>query len=166
MANQKKGTYEYKTMSIYFDVSNPYQKECYELLQKIQKKKSLFLGLLAHEFIKQFKDAANISADDLKNYIQYYDLVNKMDNNSSARFSALSPASGYETFSPNAPLMYANQPSQTAMPAKESIEQKNISIEQQMPMQISNSEKAVDTQQMPSIDKTRAIAAMNFFTAT
>lgn len=79
MDENTKKNYPYKYVSIYFDMSNPYQKECYELLQMINKKKSLFLGMLAHNFLKQFS-SSTISKEDLTVYIKSYDLLCKFEN--------------------------------------------------------------------------------------
>lgn len=77
MNKKSKEKYNYEQVCIYFNLDNPYQKECYELLNKIQKKKSLFLGMLAHNFLSQFKEGQTLTADDLKNYIQYYEIMEK-----------------------------------------------------------------------------------------
>jgi len=167
------GTYEYKTMSIYFDISNPYQKEAYELLQKIQKKKSLFLGMLAHEFVKQFKDVSDITSDDLKNYIQYYELMNKMDNYSSpmtipqTENPIRTPVSTAPVTEPipkvmSEPLPVYNQNEQVvnettkAMPKSQeySVSENNVA------------DDAPSSTPANPIDKRRAMAALNFFTAS
>lgn len=79
MASKKTiDSYNYKNVSIYFDMDNPYQRECYNLLQKIQKKKSLFLGMLAHNFLMQFENE-EITAEELRNYINSYEFICRMN---------------------------------------------------------------------------------------
>ena len=78
MDNNQKKNYNYKYFSIYLDMDNPYQKECCELLNKVAKKKSLFLGLLAHNFIEQFNNSSELTAEDLKNYINCYETMSKL----------------------------------------------------------------------------------------
>jgi hypothetical protein len=68
----------YAHVSLYFDLSNPYQKECYELLEKAQRKKTLFLSLVTHDFLGQFDHPSSLTKQDIKKYIEDYELLSKL----------------------------------------------------------------------------------------
>ena len=65
---------DYKTICLYIDEKDPYQKALMELLNLVPRKKTQFLALVANDFISSFKDPSKINAKIVNDYIQWYEL--------------------------------------------------------------------------------------------
>lgn len=154
MSNKKvKDTYAYKYMSIYLDVSNPYQKECYELLQMINKKKSLFLGMLAHNFIQQFKGSVDaITPEDLKKYITSYEFI--------SQFKSTAPNMVMPPFNTSSEHIEPLVKKPSANPASETVSQK-IPASEVKPLLEVQEEPVEDDMDYDSL-----AACMDMFSAT
>ena len=64
---------EYERIQIYLDPNDEYQLECQTLLYKCGRKKSRFLGILAHEFIQASNlDLEHCTKDELQAFIRDY----------------------------------------------------------------------------------------------
>lgn len=76
MATDKNNKYDYKKVTLYFDLNNHSQNEAYNLIKKAGHKQTKLIGILVHHFLQQFGQA-ELSETDLKNYIQSYSTICK-----------------------------------------------------------------------------------------
>lgn len=76
MATDKDNKYDYKKVTLYFDLNNHNQNEAYNLIKKAGHKQTKLIGILVHHFLQQFGQA-ELSETDLKNYIQSYSTICK-----------------------------------------------------------------------------------------
>lgn len=72
---QYKTASDYEQKSIYFDMDDEYQAECFELLNLCGHKQAKFLGLLAHDLLKQTGiDIESLDKDTFKSFFKTYEL--------------------------------------------------------------------------------------------
>lgn len=70
-----KKTKNTKVLQLYFDMDDPVQGECYELISKLSRKKSRFIANLVNDFLTHYPEATDKKA--LSFFVEHYDELKK-----------------------------------------------------------------------------------------